>query len=107
MIQMLLSHSPSTEILHCCKHATRISKGSGSGAVTIQLHIHSNTANDGAQYKQNEQLQQQLLSRRQCLTCQMQQTSLQRHDMSAPMPDHCQYLQHGMFEMQACNSQLQ
>ncbi len=93
---MLLHHSPSLKIMHCCKHATNISKDSGSGAVTIQLHIHSNTANDGAQYKQNEQLQQQLLSRRQCLMRQMQQPSLQRHGMSAQMPDHCQHLQHGM-----------
>lgn len=72
---MRLHVSLSLKIVHCCKHATTISKG--SGAVTIQLHVHSNTANGGEQCEQNEQLQQQLLSRRQCLTHQM---SVQRRE---------------------------
>ena len=53
---------------------------------------------DGVQYQQNEQLQQQLLSRSQSLTQPMQQSSLQRHAMSGSTPEHHQHQQHGMHQ---------
>jgi len=53
---------------------------------------------DGAQYQQNEQLQQQLLSRSQSLTHPVQQSALQRHAMSGSMPDYHQHQQHGMHQ---------
>ncbi|DBA96004.1 TPA: hypothetical protein ACH3X1_001509 [Trebouxia sp. C0004] len=64
------SASMTMALCNCCKHTIRISKGSGSGAVTSQCICSSTLqySNDRDENQQNEQVQQQLLSKRHFLT---------------------------------------